>query len=636
MGFRRWRRPITRRGALFIPPVGPQIGPTRWYDGVNDVVELTPGTAANLGGGALTVAACLRITDFAEGGGPFWLGTDGTTTTRLAIEVDSISGGRFIFHGGGTFRQMFTATPEWLIVAVTKAAGSSIPRYHKYIFDTAAWSHANDGVSIGDATETGSTLHLGRWGDSGSAFMEGFLGGVGAWDRVLNDTEIESLDTGLQAWYDLAPVDLWRPGDDPVNDYLGTADQVAVTGTEINYYNAPRGFDFAITEAAPESPARMQRQNLRRHVLPAVRRGQRWEAPPFVEAVLEERPATFVRRWLRWPTLVRRGQRWEAPPEVAVVAPEERPALFARRQLRWPQLFRRGQRWDAPVEAVEPAAPETPVTFVRAVHRLQVRARRGRFFTPTPSVAQIPPRVGARRRWPTLARRGQRWEAPFVEAPAAPEAFIPPTVGHQPLRVVVPARPNRWTPAPTVPVAPEVPQVPGMVGHEFRWPQLHRHGQRWDAPPRALPVAPGVWLPGNRRPAVQPPARALRRGRFWSPPWEPPVVIPPAEYPYDPFRGVTGRYDPFGSSLSTSPDPFAAVGPGYDPFLPEVISEPYPPPQVFPDPEPDPSPLSPPEWLPGFVRGRRRRPNLVRPSRWFTPPVAPPTDFYTEVYEETY
>jgi hypothetical protein len=624
MGFRRWRRPIVRRGQYPWTPVGPPVGPTRWFDGADDAVELTPGSAATIGGGAFSLAAAVRPTDFAEAGAVFWLGTDGTTTRRVGMEISGANGGQYIVGVDATFLtgQQNLGGQGWLLLAVTKAAGTASPRFYRYFFDTASMSRFTHGSTFSDAVNTGSVLHLGRLGDTGaSSYMEGFLAVVGAWDRVLSDSEVDQLVIGLQEWYDLGPVDLWRAGDTPLNDLVGTADEAVVTGTEINYYNAPPGFDFTLVEAAPESPARMQRQNLRRHVLPALRRGQRWEAPLAVEvAAPEERPATFIRRWLRWPTLVKRGQRWEAPPEVVVAAPEERPAQFGRHRFGWPQLFRRGQRWEAPVEAAAPAAPEPPATFVRAARRLQLPARRGQFFTPTPGVLQVPPRVGARRRIPQLFRRGQRWETPFVAAPAAPEAYIPPIVGHQPYRIVVPPRSSRWTPIPETPAAPGAPQAPAWVGRHPRLPNLYRRGQRWDAPPKILPIAPGVWLPGSRRPAIRPPARALRRGRYWSPPWAEPPVAPPAEYPYDPFRGVTGRYDPFGSSLSISRDPFAVVGPGYDPFLPEVISEPYPPPQVFPDLGPPVVPSSPTAWLPGHIRGRRRRPNLVRPSRWFSPP----------------
>ena len=228
--------------------------PVRYFEGdpTTPRIELTPGGVASIGGGDTTVAVCLQVANYGGvgiGGSPFWLGVDGTTTPRIAIEISPFNNGQFILHIDGVFKTGHTGNMGlgWLVIAFTRPAGAtSTVRAHRYTFATRVWSHFNMSGTAADAVNTGSALLLGRFGDTGSDFMDGYLAAAAAWDRVLDDTEIETLDTTLQDWYDSTPVGLWRPSDDPADDLIGTSDQVAITGTRIVRHTAPEPFDFEL------------------------------------------------------------------------------------------------------------------------------------------------------------------------------------------------------------------------------------------------------------------------------------------------------------------------------------------------------------------------------------------------------
>lgn len=234
----------------------PALGPVRWFDGVDDVVNLGVGSLGSLGGGAFTLAAVVRIIDYNTFGTWFYLGAG--ATPRLAVEAGPTSGGRFVLHIDGTFQQLFVSPPTdgWIICAVTKAAGSVTARGHKYVFSTSTWSHANAGAAQGNAANAGTALQIGAWSTD---TMTGYLAAVAAWSRELTDAEVEQLDTGLQAWSDLNPAGFWPLTQyaisDGVQDLVGASDETGRTGTVAIGYDQPTPFDLTVAGAAAKTAA---------------------------------------------------------------------------------------------------------------------------------------------------------------------------------------------------------------------------------------------------------------------------------------------------------------------------------------------------------------------------------------------
>lgn len=111
----------------------------------------------------------------------------------------------------GNARQSSTATLQvgvWSIVAVTKATGSVLARFHAYRWDTATWVHENAPFNQVDSSVTGLTEHsIGSW-DAGSTGPFDYAAAAVWNQRVLTDSEIERLPHGL--WSMMDPTVCWE------------------------------------------------------------------------------------------------------------------------------------------------------------------------------------------------------------------------------------------------------------------------------------------------------------------------------------------------------------------------------------------------------------------------------------------
>ena len=152
-------------------------------------------------------------------------------------------GGLYSEYGSGSFTGgMSVSTSDgWQIIGATKGNGSDVVRMHKYVFNTDTWTHSNQGscndLSPGTPGVSG-TWHIGAGHYTGSTF-DGDIACAGIWNTELDDTTIETLSDSLAAWTSSSPIHLWRCDDNPVNDLIGSADQVAITGSGISGLDSP-------------------------------------------------------------------------------------------------------------------------------------------------------------------------------------------------------------------------------------------------------------------------------------------------------------------------------------------------------------------------------------------------------------
>jgi hypothetical protein len=71
------------------------------------------------------------------------LHTSGGTAT-YALEIEDNGGGNSIDFTGKVDHALTCPTSDgWVLIAATKAAGTSTPRMHKYVYSTDTWSHVN-------------------------------------------------------------------------------------------------------------------------------------------------------------------------------------------------------------------------------------------------------------------------------------------------------------------------------------------------------------------------------------------------------------------------------------------------------------------------------------------------------------
>lgn len=162
-------------------------------------------------------------------------------TVKAQIIIDDVTS----WYGASDFSG-YSANPpvagHWIVIGVSKAAGSSVYRWHFWDYTlAAATAHANgsgahadpgaiDGVRLGD-------------GDNGG---RGDIAVLAVWQRAISDAEFDALaSTSLTAWDGLSPEALWA--DDLMTDLSGNGHDVTATVGTVGIGTNPPGFDFTLT-----------------------------------------------------------------------------------------------------------------------------------------------------------------------------------------------------------------------------------------------------------------------------------------------------------------------------------------------------------------------------------------------------
>jgi hypothetical protein len=233
-------------------------GPVRQFDGTDDAIRFSTTGLTGLGDGPYTAATIVKKTGSDNSAAYFWVAENATPTTqRMAVWAGLTEHRSYIdasiqgFGSAGT-----PAENVWLLVAISKADGSSLARIHIYNYSTQAWHHSNANNAQVDAVRAFDSIWIG--GVSGN-FLTGKVAAAGAWDVALSDVNIETMETGLQAWADLDAIWLTRftqaSTATPVEDLIGSNDEVAITGTTVDTADGPDSFDYTVTAGLSITPA---------------------------------------------------------------------------------------------------------------------------------------------------------------------------------------------------------------------------------------------------------------------------------------------------------------------------------------------------------------------------------------------
>lgn len=140
---------------------------------------------------------------------------------------------------------------QWQILAFTKAAGTIVPRWHRVATDVGTWSHATLDNTITDKTNTITRIQIGQFIEA-TGNVDGQIAVIALFATELTDAQIESIQTAktTQVLKNLGAVGLWEfnQGDItvPVDDLIGTADQVAESGTAV-LADKPTGWVYGAT-----------------------------------------------------------------------------------------------------------------------------------------------------------------------------------------------------------------------------------------------------------------------------------------------------------------------------------------------------------------------------------------------------
>lgn len=209
VGFERGRAIFTpgapELGAVISDvPLPAPVGGGRQFGSSDDSAIFSPG--GFVGEGAFTIAALVRKTT-APGAQAYVMSlSELATGGRGGLGIVNDGGDRVLLGGGGggTWSNSVTILQnEWYIIVVTMAAGSNNGTMHAYRLSTATWSHGA-GWTARNNLAAHDRLVVGSWHDVTNRWP-GDIAVVAAWDEQLNQTQIETLDSGTDAWAVLGP-----------------------------------------------------------------------------------------------------------------------------------------------------------------------------------------------------------------------------------------------------------------------------------------------------------------------------------------------------------------------------------------------------------------------------------------------
>ncbi|MFI7532568.1 hypothetical protein [Streptosporangium sp. NPDC049376] len=182
-------------------------------------------------------------------GSPLWVSGDtipGFLLSENALLLVTTSGGLSV----PSFN--VSAGDGWILYAATKASGSAIPRYHKYVYSTGVWSHSDGDSTVLDGAAAGGSAVVNLGLD-----MSGDLAAAAIIRRILSDSEIENLAHSLNAWISAAPSAMWvldqSTTGQTVADWTGRgSNQTTLTGSSVAASSAPIGYGAQVIDTIPK------------------------------------------------------------------------------------------------------------------------------------------------------------------------------------------------------------------------------------------------------------------------------------------------------------------------------------------------------------------------------------------------
>jgi hypothetical protein len=205
----------------------------RYFDGTDDELITSAGSVDTTG--AYSFAVLFRGDSSAPAATRYLLHIFSSVPGfRRGFRVDStgvLATGNLVTYvtGSTTINE-----DEWIIVGVSKAAGTATPRFH--IYQGGSWTHENASGTQTDPAGTDATVQFGTYG--GVAWTQEDMAAAAVWNSELSDSEMESY-TGWDrpaGWR--YPDALWSfqqasVSEDVVDLTGGGADQSDRTGTTV-------------------------------------------------------------------------------------------------------------------------------------------------------------------------------------------------------------------------------------------------------------------------------------------------------------------------------------------------------------------------------------------------------------------
>lgn len=127
----------------------------------------------------------------------------------------------------------------WVLLVATKAAGTTKPKFYRYVFSTGTLTSAEGSVTAGNRTVAVSSVYIGNNGGAGEYF-KGLMGALAVWNVALTEAQVKELfgAASLEGWKSIAsPQALWlfdqASVTEELQDIIGAADQTSRSGTTV-------------------------------------------------------------------------------------------------------------------------------------------------------------------------------------------------------------------------------------------------------------------------------------------------------------------------------------------------------------------------------------------------------------------
>ena len=208
----------------------------RLFDGIDDLISCGVG-ATNVAFG--TYAAIIDKTGGDAAAKTILAGMD-TATVRWNLALDTSNR---LVHRGVNSTLTITAAQDWQFIAVTKATGTVLPRAHRYLYATGAWTHENMSATVADSATTMTVVNIGAQ-VAGTQHFAGDIAVCGVWPVAMTDQQVEALAFSRLPWWAVSPNGVWFLDQAAVTmkvlDETGKgAGETARTGTAVGSTSAP-------------------------------------------------------------------------------------------------------------------------------------------------------------------------------------------------------------------------------------------------------------------------------------------------------------------------------------------------------------------------------------------------------------
>lgn len=214
-------------------------------------VTFSAGAASGWGTtiGAITFAALWKPASVHAGG--LWRARNVGASNVLV--ANNFSDGHIYWTSNNQFTSdaalgNYSGSTGWEIWIISRASGSTTPRFHRYRFDTGLWTHANGGAATGNSPDGAITSHIVGSFDA-TNYGDYSMAVAGAINATMSDAAAEAagLETSLAHWVSTFSI-VWPFNQASTSDTItdatgGGANQTAISGTSVDA-DEPAGFSY--------------------------------------------------------------------------------------------------------------------------------------------------------------------------------------------------------------------------------------------------------------------------------------------------------------------------------------------------------------------------------------------------------